>query len=369
MDSCGISPEPGRTSRHEVLRALAAPFDPEGPAAVATVVHVDGSAYRREGAQMLIWRDGHRVGLLSGGCLEDDVALQAARLWSGGEGPLLLSYDLRADGDDLWGLGIGCNGAVQVFVEALDAAHPLRQAATWLLEGRAVSTALQLDGPEAGRRACRDEEGRVAGWTDGPLAAAVPDPAGPALAEDERLANGWVYRERRRPPSVLAVFGATDDVLPVVHLAAEVGLRVFVVDHRAALANAGRFGDAEGFWPVREEELGIGLAQRRFDAAVVMTHNLTRDALILQFLAGRDLAYVGLLGPWARAERVLRKAGACPASLHAPIGLDLGAESPEEIAVGIVAEVLAALRGRPAGPLNGYQGALHARAGASLTGD
>lgn len=367
-ESCGISPAPQRSQYHELLRALALPPGEDGPAAVATVVHIDGSAYRREGAQMLVWRDGRRLGLLSGGCLEDDVALHAGKVWDGGP-PQLLSYDLRADGDDLWGLGIGCNGAVKVFLEHLGAAHPLRQAAAWLLEGHAVASVVALDGPDAGRRLCRSGDGRTAGSLPEALAAAVPDPEGAALAEDQTVAGTWLYRERRRPPAVLAVFGATDDVIPVVHLAAEVGLRVFVVDHRQALASPGRFPEAEGFWHVREDELEEGLGAARFDAAVVMTHNLPRDAAIVRFLAGRDPAYVGVLGPWARTERLLRLAEGAPAALHAPIGLDLGAEAPEEIALSIVAEVLAALRGRPAGFLNGYRGALHGRTGATLTGN
>jgi xanthine dehydrogenase accessory factor len=368
MEDCSIPAAPQRSLYQELLRALAAPAAPDGPAAIATVVHVDGSAYRREGAQMLVWRDGRRLGLLSGGCLEDDVALHAPKVFDGGA-PLLLGYDLRADGDDLWGLGIGCNGAVEVFVEGLDPEHPLRQSARWLLDGRSVSSALVLDGPDAGRRLLRSADGRTAGSLPDAVLAAVPDPEGPALAEDAALAGRRVYRERRRPPAVLAVFGATDDVVPVVHLAAEAGLRVFVVDHRQGLAAAARFPEAEGFWHVREEDLDAGLAAARFDAAVVMTHNLARDAAILRHLAGRDLAYAGLLGPWARAERVLRRAGAAPASLHAPVGLDLGAESPEEIALSIVAEVVAALRGRPAGFLSGRRGALHERADAALTGN
>jgi xanthine dehydrogenase accessory factor len=363
-----------------VLRALADLGDTER-GALATVVHVDGSAYRREGAQMLILpgetEAPRTIGLLSGGCLEDDVAAHGRQLLAGGP-PILLHYDLRADGEDLWGLGLGCNGAVDVLVQSLQPGPlPYVRAARWLLDGydALVATVIESEGaaPPPGRQLALREDGEAYGSLGHPhldaVALSVAGAAQPSHSDWLQLPGPdggrvRVFFDRCRAPAVLCIFGAGADVPPVVAMAARLGFRVFVVDHRRALLTADRLPGAERLLPVRPEDLGAGLAEVRFDAAVVMTHNFASDTEILRYLLGRPhLAYLGVLGPAARTERILRRIGAqAPSHLYGPVGLDIGAATPEEIACSILAEAIAVLRGRSGGHLRDHPGPIHATA-------
>ena len=361
-----------------VLRALA-DVGAE-PGALATVVHVDGSAYRREGAQMLILPGPadapHTVGLLSGGCLEDDVTGHARDILRGGA-PQLLRYDLRADGDDLWGLGLGCNGVVDVLVQSLvPGPLPYAAAARWQLDGHdvLVATVTEAEGenvPPPGAQIAIRAGGEAVGGLGEPHLDAV---ALAAASEDLPSHDDWlelpgrgrvrVFFDHCRAPASLVIFGAGADVPPVVAAAARVGLRVFVVDHRRALLTAERLAGAERLLPVRPEDLGSGLSGVPMHAALVMTHNFQSDEHILRHLAGRSLRYLGVLGPAARTERLLRRAeiAAPPAGLYGPVGLDIGAANPEEIALSIVAEALAVLHGRRGGHLKDVAGPIHATA-------
>ncbi len=349
------------------------------PGALATVAHVDGSAYRREGAQMLILPGPadapHTVGLLSGGCLEDDVTAHARDLLHGGP-PQLLRYDLRADGDDLWGLGLGCNGVVDVLVQSLlPGPLPYAAAARWQLDGHdaLVATVMESEGadvPAAGAQiAIRADGEAIGGLGDAHLDAVALAAAGEALpSHDDWLelpgrGRVRVFFDHCRAPASLVIFGAGADVPPVVAAAARVGLRVFVVDHRRALLTAERLPGAERLLPVRPEDLEAGLVGVPMHAALIMTHNFQSDEHILRYLAGRGVRYLGALGPAARTERLLRRESlTAPAALHGPVGLDIGAANPEEIALSIVAEALAVLHGRHGGHLKDASGPIHATA-------
>jgi len=363
------------SGEHAVLRALA-DVGTE-PGALATVVHVDGSAYRREGAQMLILAGPagapHTVGLLSGGCLEDDVVAHARDVLEGGECKLL-RYDLRADGEDLWGLGLGCNGAVDVLVQSLlPGPLPYAAAARWQMDGRdvLVATVTEREGdgaPAPGRQMAIAADGEAVGGLGHPyldaLAVAAASEHLPAHADWVDLPESGrvkVFFDPCRAPAVFAIFGAGADVPPVVAAAARVGFRVFVVDHRRALLVPDRLPGAERLLAVRPEDLDSGLAGVKLDAALVITHNFQSDSHILRHLAGRRLRYLGVLGPTARTERLLkREVLEQPEALFGPAGLDIGASTPEEIALSIVAEAVAALRGRDGGHLKDHLGPIHA---------
>lgn len=363
-----------------VLRALA---DVGGePGALATVVHVDGSAYRREGAQMLILpgpaEAPHTVGLLSGGCLEDDVTAHARDLLGGGP-PQLLRYDLRADGDDLWGLGLGCNGVVDVLLQSLlPGPLPYTAAARWQLAGHdvLVATVMEAEGeavPAPGAQIAIRGDGEAMGGLGDPHLDAVALGAASAAAPSH---DDWlelpgrgrvrVFFDHCIAPASFVIFGAGADVPPVVAAAARVGLRVFVVDHRRALLAAERLPGAERLLAVRPEDLGTGLHEVPMHAALIMTHNFGSDEHILGYLAHRRPRYLGVLGPAARTERLLRRLAISdpPPGLYGPVGLDVGAANPEEIALSIVAEVLAVLHGRQGGHLRDTPGPIHAAASA-----
>jgi len=348
--------------------------------ALATIVAVKGSTYRRPGARVLVPESGPMVGNISGGCLEGEVQEVAREVMETGT-PRLLSFDLTADDEAVWGWGLGCNGVIDVFVEpgenAAAFAGVLRLA---LEEDRAIAsvTVLESDaeGVRPGNRLLVHPDGRIEGSlgsTDADTAAF--DQTAPALAAGRSgsvslaVASGHVgaFVEVIEPPPRVLVCGAGHDAVPFVSHAASLGWRVTVADDREEFLTAERFPEASDFVHTDPEKVaGAAIVDRRTHA-VVMTHNFLRDLGYLRSLLGTDVAYIGMLGPRARLERLLEnldRDGVRPteedlAKMHGPAGLDLGAEGPEEIAAAIVAEILAVRRGRAAGFLRDRTGPIH----------
>jgi xanthine dehydrogenase accessory factor len=351
--------------------------------ALATIVAVRGSTYRRPGARLLVPENGEPVGNISGGCLEGDVADVARVVMAGGE-PRLASFDLTADDEVVWGWGLGCNGAIDVFVEPADkaaaVAGALRRA---LREERslAVVTVLESGVPGLGRgdRMLVHPDGHregALGHEDADRAAAGRAAealgAGRSVTEDLPLPAGdvRVFVEVMEPPLRLLVCGAGHDAIPVVRFAASLGWKPVVVDDRPTFLNDDRFPEAAGFVPVdRPEEAARAAVVDPRTHVVVMSHNFYRDRDYLRSFLGTEVAYIGMLGPGARLHRLLaelEEEGIRPTpddlgKIHGPAGLDIGSEGPEEIAWAIVAEVLAARRGRPAGFLRDRRGPIHDR--------
>jgi xanthine/CO dehydrogenase XdhC/CoxF family maturation factor len=178
-----------------------------------------------------------------------------------------------------------------------------------------------------------------------------------------------VLLEYHPSPVSLVVFGGGPDAVPLVRLAKTLGWQVTVVDARVAAASRVRFPEADTVIVCGPEEVRLHVPLTSHSIAVVMTHNYRRDLTLLQMLLPSPVRYLGLLGARARAERLLRDLSrtglvASPEQLrriHAPAGLDLGAEGPEEIALAIVAEIKATLACRPAGPLRERSGPIHER--------
>jgi xanthine dehydrogenase accessory factor len=349
------------------------------PMALATITEVKGSTYRRPGARLLIADEGPSVGNLSGGCLEGQVEAVARDVMADGR-PRLEFYDLTADDEVVWGWGLGCNGAIEVFVEPADKAAEVAEAlATAIREERrvAVGTVLDssVDGIERGDRVLRldgDREG--AGADLGPRARldlAVADAwhAGTGGVRSLTFDDGTVrlYVEVIEPPPRLLVCGAGHDAIPLVRQAAQLGWRVVVVDDREAFLTEERFPGATEF--VLAEPASVvdkaGVDERTY--AVVMSHNYLRDRDYLKAFLGTDVAYIGMLGPKARLVRLVNDLGgegvevseADSAKLFGPAGLDVGGEGPDEIAAAIVAEILALARKRAAGFLRDRPGSIH----------
>jgi xanthine dehydrogenase accessory factor len=299
-----------------VFQRLAALPD-EARAVLAVVVRVEGSAYRREGAVRLWVPEGSAEGVVSGGCVEGDLEAHAATLdWTGGRGRLV-RYDLRGDDRDLWGLGVGCNGLLEVWLQPIPAGRPsaYRTAARWLVEGHPVAVWTDLADGTQGAEA-----------TDGSgLSYGPPRPAG---------ARG-LFVDRREPPPLFAVCGRGPDAGPLVDLARRVGFRVCQLGRSEALT---------------------GLGQRPA-AVVVMHHHFEADRQAVAAALALGVPYVGVLGPRERTRRLCPEPW--PPQLHAPVGLDIGADGAEEIAVAVVAEALAVLRGASAGFLCDRPGPIH----------
>jgi xanthine dehydrogenase accessory factor len=328
--------------------------------ALAVLLSTVGSTYQRPGALLLIAASGEYAGLLSGGCLEADLA-EHARAVIGSGAARRVSYDLRDSNDLVWGLGAGCEGAMHVLVlrvGPLEHWQPLAHFAEAFAGHRPTAIGLVAESYDA----------RLALGT-----AMLPNDATETLGTEAHAAlesasrcaePGWFEQPGccrlfllplALPPRVL-LLGAGPDAAPLVRLAAELHWKVTVLDHRPALAVPERFPAAERVIQARPQTLLESIDPSTFEAAVVMTHQLEMDRGYLRVLSATTLPYIGLLGPPARAARLLgelaSQADCLRERLHAPVGLNLGGRSPQAIAVAIVAEILAFLHGRlkPAAP-------------------
>jgi xanthine/CO dehydrogenase XdhC/CoxF family maturation factor len=326
-----------------------------GPCVLATVVATAGSTYRKPGARMLIMADGSYLGLISGGCLEADLQLHAQQVLDSGV-PSAIEYDMRGPDDILFGIGAGCEGAMRVLLEPAGpgsrAAAALAAAGRTTQAGQATSlvavhesTDLPLGTYEAapplpslliqaGMRSVTERASRVVDWQDG-----------------GRRSRAFV--QFLAPPPHLLICGAGPDAQPVVAAARALGWRATVVDHRPAYAEPARFAGA-AVRLAAASSLHAVVDIEQCHAAVVMSHHLASDAAYLRELAeaGKP-AYVGLLGPEARRNRLAKELGASAEKLRGrirgPVGIDIGAVSPEGIALAIVSQIHAWLASRPIG--------------------
>jgi xanthine/CO dehydrogenase XdhC/CoxF family maturation factor len=335
-------------------------------AALATVVRISGSAYRRPGAKFLVEEGGATCGGVSGGCLEADVREIATAVMRE-QSPRLLHYDTGSDEETVWGLGLGCEGAVDIFIRPVGDAfdRSLGQRMRELLAGGApFAISTMVKGPHAGRAVLWAQGRHEGGFGDGDLDRAAAD-EGARLLETGgsgllEIGAHALFTEALTPPPHLVVFGAGDDARPLARLAADVGFQVTVVDHRPGYLTPERLPPPVRLVLRRSEEglAGMELGRRHF--AVVQTHSLAHDREWMRALISCPIAYLGLLGPRARKEELLRQLGTEASDrIFAPVGLDLGAEGPEQVAVAIVAEMLAVRAGRQPAHLRARQGSIH----------
>lgn len=336
-----------------------------GPWALATLVDVAGSSYRRAGARALLKTEGPdriRLGSISGGCLEDDIWIRAHQVLSDGT-PQVAVYDTTSENDLVWGVGLGCHGVVTVLIEPLASAPGWAAAAAAALAGGEPCDLITVWDATVGlplgtrSEACSQE----------------PSSRGAGTAPTSEPRRG-VFREQVAPPPGLWIFGAGDDARPLARLAGELGWTVAVADPRPAYATQERFPEAAAIaaGPVDSLLSKVAEALRPGDSnrggrhrpvlAVIMTHHYMYDKPLLAGLIPLPLLYLGLLGPRKRAERLLEEIGQADAAarLHAPVGLDLGAEGAEEVALSILAEMRATLAGRDARPLRDRRQPIHA---------
>lgn len=359
-----------------ILRdALREAVGDESPAALATVVAVDGSAYRRPGAKMLAPENAESMGAITAGCLEGPVGELASEVRETGSSAVE-TYDLTDD--EGWGMGLGCNGVVTVLVEPVDASFgPALDA---LAERTSVAMVTGLDEPELGARQIITEEG----------VHRVPDR--PGLPEDiiaeirgraDRFREAGragvvtvtagdrsirVFVDGLRPAPKLLIVGSQPDVNPVARLARDVGFRVTVATTRGSVP-AERFPAAETVEYIRAPDVDEVVTAAPDTYAVVMTHNFVDDRLAVEALLDADVSYVGLMGPRERFEDMQEDWAAEDAQLPedaldriaTPVGLDLGGGEPAEIALAIVSEAVAVRNGRDGGRLRDHEGPIHPR--------
>jgi len=354
-----------------------------GRGVLATVVRTSGSTYRRAGARMLVTSDGRSAGLISGGCLENDLRERSADVMESGK-PRLVTYDSTSPDDLLWGLGLGCTGTAHVLLERVSGTEACRTL-EFIEECRRLHSAGAIGLPYDFAGATGDTSGsRVfvsegislkGGGTDDALARALARACTGALSAQKssqltvNLPEGKAeaFIEYIPPPVSLFVFGAGPDAAPLVRMAKEMGWHVTVVDGRASYLTRESFPSADELVLSHPGESRDAVAVPRGAATVIMTHNFDNDVALARTLIASAASYIGLLGPRAKADLLmgrLAEEGIIPtedeiARFHSPVGLDVGAETPEEIALAIVAEIQATLHDRPGTPLRHREGPIH----------
>jgi xanthine dehydrogenase accessory factor len=322
--------------------------------ALATIIGVDGSAYRHPGAKMLIAEDDSQYGTISAGCLEEDLTYHAQEVISNRQ-PKTLTYDLRSEDDLSWGQGAGCNGSIKIYVEPNEWKYTpqFHDDPIW----PKVDSALALGNKVASAKSISDnisksnhlfytEKGIVLGDAD-------PNIKEKILPELMRFINSGkklelikfvdveddFLLELYEPREQLYIFGAGPDVEPIARLASDLDFFITIIDPKSSRCNETVFPTADQ-WIVEHPESYLQtnkLANKSY--VLIMTHSFQRDQNILRNLIESPPYYVGVLGPRKRTERLLVP-DPLPDWIHSPIGLSIGAEGPEEISVSIVAELL-----------------------------
>jgi xanthine dehydrogenase accessory factor len=309
---------------------------------------VRGSSYRRPGARLLVPAEGAPVGLISGGCLEEEaarLAREALRL----DAPVLVTVDHSAEGDELWGMGLGCRGVIDLLAEPPSMAAETLDALRAARDGHATYLLTGLDGE---RRALTEQE------ADG-----LGERAAMAVAHGRPAVIGESVLDPILPPLHLVVCGAGPDAGPLVAAGLRMGWRVSVVDPRRSVLRAERFAGAD-LHDVEPAMAAEAVGAGEWTAVVLMSHDYLRDAAFLGGFLGRGVPYLGVLGPRDRTDRLIAELETPPtdadlAALHAPAGLDIGADGAEEVAAAIVGEILAVIRGRSGTPLRDRPGPIH----------
>ncbi len=335
-------------------------------AALATVVRVRGSAYRHEGAKLAVAEDGAGAGTVSGGCLEQDVREVALRVLRTGT-PELRSYCSSADEIAAWDLGIGCEGEVDVYVEPAPEPPPQERELLEEREPFAVCTEIAIRKAGGGRRLVVTRTRETGDLGEPGVTRAVAARARELLAGGRsglhEIAGRTVFVDVFAPPPELVILGAGDDARPLARFAAAVGFRVVVADRRAAYLARERFPEAALLLESDGERLGQVLPLDAECYAVVMTHNFADDQAYLRALLGTPVPYIGMLGPRQRTERLLRSLGVTDeARVYGPVGLDIGTDGAEQVALAVLAEILAVRSGRRARSLRERAAPIHAPA-------
>ncbi len=359
--------------------------------ALATVVHVQGSSYRRPGARMLVTEDGQLTGAISGGCLEGD-ALRKARLVMVQQKAMLVTYDTTDEDDAKLGVGLGCNGIIQILIEPIQPEAPqnpmklLQACLSKRQKGVLITLFSLLNRTAAQPGTCLfvPEDGNVMGsCADACLQKALLADALEVLtfrssvtktyASSESTLTAFV--EMLKPAVALVIIGAGNDAVPLTEIAGVLGWEVTVVDGRANYAIAARFPAAKQVLNAKPEQVLPQIALDEQTVFVLMTHNYNYDLAMLRQLLPLQLPYVGTLGPKKKLERMLEELQTegiqlneeYLRSIYGPVGLDIGAETSEEIALSIISEIKAVLSNKAGTSLREKEDVMHPREAEVIT--
>jgi len=356
--------------------------------ALATVVHVEGSSYRRPGARMLIEDDGQLTGAISGGCLEGD-ALRKALLVMTEKRSRLVTYDTMDDDDAKFGVGLGCNGIIQVLIEPIDVANPNNpiQYLKAINEKRQKGVLITLfslqdkKDPQYGTCLLLKEDGITIDHTPVLKDVLMAD-ANDALINQTSSFKNYISESQNltafieviEPPVSVIIIGAGNDVMPLVDIADILGWETTVVDGRANYAKKERFVSACQVLVSKPEQVLEQIIIDERTVFLLMTHNYNYDMAMLNQLLQKNVSYIGMLGPKKKRERMLnelKEEGLIFTEqqlsvLHSPVGLDIGAETSEEIAVSILAEIKALFAGKDVQSLRTLKEVIHPRSATTI---
>lgn len=353
--------------------------------ALATVVHVEGSSYRRPGARMLVTDEGNLTGAISGGCLEGDALRKALQAMTENRNRLV-TYDTNDEDDAKLGMGLGCNGIIQVLFEPIDPSNTgnpveLLKAVAAKRQQAVLVTLFSLEDKKTlqpGTCLLVNEEGSTIGNVPALQQRVVAD-AKNSLTEKRSAIKNYsaasssvpvtAFIEFIQPAVSVVVAGAGNDVKPLVEIASLLGWETTVIDGRPAYARSDRFPSACQVLVTKPEDLLRQITIDRQTVFVLMSHNYIYDRAILKELVIRNAVYIGLLGPRKKRERIigeLKENGLVLSAgqletIHGPVGLDIGAETAEEIALSIIAEIKAVLSGKEGTQLKNSTATIHAR--------
>ena len=353
--------------------------------ALATVVHLEGSSYRRPGARMLVTEEGQMTGAISGGCLEGD-ALRKALLVMNQRQSKLVTYDTHDEEDSTIGVQLGCAGIIQILIEPLNTSN--RQNPISLLKKigskrqRAVLiTVYQTEdkkNAQVGTCMLLEEEGGVSGdLKDASVKKTLLEDAANAMSKQQSVFKNYItetgtisaFIDYIKPAVSLVIIGAGNDAIPLVELADTLGWETRIADGRPSHATTERFASACQVLVAKPEKVLEQLAIDEQTVFVLMTHNYNYDLAMLKALLQTNATYIGVLGPRNKLDRMLGEIEAGGMKLSAeqqnrifgPVGLDIGAETAEEIALSIIAEIKGVLTGKPGHSLREKNEAIHSR--------
>ncbi|WP_338448540.1 XdhC/CoxI family protein [Niallia oryzisoli] len=325
---------------HQILQVAPSEND-----VLTTVIDVEGSAYRKEGTTMLIQEQGKLVGMLSGGCLEEDVRLRAEGLKKGQSQSFF--YNMKSENDLDWGQGAGCNGGIRVLLEKIDAPSRLylQKMHERLLKGKSVLTVKKLSSEYSVSESVFivDEDNY---WGNGEnhfvkevlLLMKNVDSAASGIHYIEELSCHCFFHWFHPKPRLLIV-GAGPDAIPLSYFASRTGFSVTITDWRPALCNKETFPHADVLLTGFPTEIFPGFEFHPHDFVILMTHHFQRDKEALHYLLGKPLQYIGIIGSKERTSRLMG-GKELPQNVYSPVGLAIGAEGPEEIAISVMAELI-----------------------------
>lgn len=347
----------------EIIKAYEVCKSNSQAVALATVVQVDGSAYRRPGARMLVTQEGNLTGAISGGCLEGDALRKAQTVIFQGKS-MLVTYDTTDEDDQKFGVGLGCNGIIHVLIEPIDfenSENPIELIKAGFSD-RQTSLLLTLfsvkhsKSEQIGTIFLQKDENDFGSFSKVPegfksklkqeiQAFDSPQSQIRAYNEFEQLS---VFFEILKPATRILLFGAGNDTIPLAKMADILGFELILIDGRKNLATAARFPFAQQIIQGPAEEIIDQVQADLNTVALLMTHNFEYEAVVLEKLLTFMIPYIGILGPKRKTEKLIQRLGSKGSQVHtdniyAPVGIEIGAETSEEIALSVLAEIKAVL--------------------------